>query len=114
MAIRIQMVPFRNHSVTPVEVGFQNISFRIPVQASYCHSSKGLICRNTLESLSVLVEQVDAGISRRTWLRRIGAHGPIVSRKVPESGVPVSKVCTPRRTIEVLALVNIFTFTVWG
>ena len=107
------MVPFWNHSVTAVEVSFENINFSIPVKASYNHSSKSLIRRNTLESLPILVKQVDAGICRRAWLRRIGAHGPYISRKVPERGVQVSKVCAPRRTIEVLTLVNIGTFTVW-
>ena len=103
-----------NHSVTAVEVSFENINSRIPVLASYYHSSKSLIRRNTLESLSILVKQVDAGICRRAWLRCIEAHGPYVSRKVPERGVQVSKVCAPRRTIEVLTLVDIGTFTVWG
>ena len=106
------MVPFWNHSVTAVEVSFENINSRIPVLASYYHSSKCLIRRNTLESLSILVKQVDAGICRRAWLRCIEAHGPYVSRKVPERGVRVSEV--NRRTIEVLTLVDIGTFTVWG
>ena len=108
------MVYSWNHSVTSSEVSFQNINFSPPVQTSNHHSSKSLICRNALESLTIFVEQVDAGISRRTRLRRVRAHGPFISRKIPERWIPVSEVGASRGTVEVLTLVDVCAIAVWG
>ena len=108
------MVYSWNHSVTSSEVSFQNINFSPPVQTSNHHSSKSLIRRNALESLAIFVEQVDAGISRRTWLRRVRAHGPFISRKIPECWIPVSEVGASRGTVEVLTLVDVCAIAVWG
>ena len=111
---RSLILPFRNHSIAPVEVSFQNINFRIPAETSNCHSSKGLTLGDTFESQSILVEQVDAGLFRRAWLRQIRLHRPFVFRKIPERGVQVGDVSASRGTIEVSTLVDIFTFVVWG
>ena len=114
MTIGILISQSWNHSVTATKVSFENLSLRIPVQTSNHHSSKSLIRRNALESLAILVEQVDAGISRRTWLRRVRAHGPFISGKIPERWIPVSEVGASRGTVEVLTLVDVCAIAVWG
>ena len=101
-----------NHSITAIKVSFENIHFRVPSQTSNCHSSKGLVPRHTSKSQSILVKNVDASLFSIAWLRRIRVQDPFVSRKVPERGMRVGEVY--RRTIEVLTLVDIFTFAVWG
>ena len=59
---------WRNCTITSTEVSFQDICLIVPMQATNHHSRIGLIHRNTLESQSILVREVYAGISRWTGL----------------------------------------------